>query len=602
MPISSPRRLNIALVLVCLLAWTAMAGVALRAQTTDDNGGVRVGALDANVSVVRNVIDPQVVLADGKLLAAAWVTGNDGVSQLTLLRFDPDGSVDPGFDASALALRWVSMLKLQPDGKLLAAGQFGPDPNAGLVFDDGSNDPLNDLTVIVTQPDPVKLVRLNADGSIDVSFAAVEYAFDQPGLLQPLADGKTLVGRTLTDDNGVSQYELRRLNADGSADLGFNASLPVGASLDDLQVQPDGKLLVSLNTYGVETEENTSQLIRLNADGSTDAGFQPVTQSPGLIDSFALLPDGKVFAVLLPDSADDEVSPSYFARFNADGSPDAGFAQGSKADGAVIAIYSQPGGKTLLAGYFTTINGVARQNVARLNADGSLDESFDPLGGIDGLFFASLVHWADGGFAIGYNLDGNRPSVVLRFNAASSLLSSRNLDSGDSISQLLARPDGGVYADVYTIETLEDVVTLENDFPGGFAPPPGGGVSVVVRDNLPVVSLKAIRSEAYSGSAAKGKFLLTRTGDLSRDLYVDYTVQGSAVGGQDYQTLKGRRIIKAGKASAKIKIKPVGERYGQVAAGKATIKLTLMPGSDYSVTAPTSARVKILSTPATPSQ
>jgi len=44
----------------------------------------------------------------------------------------------------------------------------------------------------------------------------------------------------------------------------------------------------------------------------------------------------------------------------------------------VEAVLVQPDGKILLTGVFERVNGVARPRVARLNADGSLDTSFDP--------------------------------------------------------------------------------------------------------------------------------------------------------------------------------------------------------------------------------
>ena len=47
-------------------------------------------------------------------------------------------------------------------------------------------------------------------------------------------------------------------------------------------------------------------------------------------------------------------------------------------EGDVFSVSLQPNGKIVIGGDFTGINGVARSNVARLNRDGSLDESFDP--------------------------------------------------------------------------------------------------------------------------------------------------------------------------------------------------------------------------------
>ena len=44
----------------------------------------------------------------------------------------------------------------------------------------------------------------------------------------------------------------------------------------------------------------------------------------------------------------------------------------------VGAMAMQPDGKIIIGGYFTSVLGVPRSNVARLNTDGTLDAGFDP--------------------------------------------------------------------------------------------------------------------------------------------------------------------------------------------------------------------------------
>ena len=45
---------------------------------------------------------------------------------------------------------------------------------------------------------------------------------------------------------------------------------------------------------------------------------------------------------------------------------------------AVFATAVQPDGKTIIAGTFSSVLGQARTNIARLNADGTLDAGFNP--------------------------------------------------------------------------------------------------------------------------------------------------------------------------------------------------------------------------------
>ena len=64
----------------------------------------------------------------------------------------------------------------------------------------------------------------------------------------------------------------------------------------------------------------------------------------------------------------------------------------------ISATAAQPDGKTILVGFFTSVFGVARSNVARLNADGTLDTSFDPKA--NGAVYSVAVQ-ADGKVLLG---------------------------------------------------------------------------------------------------------------------------------------------------------------------------------------------------------
>src|ERR1700730_3882041 len=74
---------------------------------------------------------------------------------------------------------------------------------------------------------------------------------------------------------------------------------------------------------------------------------------------------------------------SALAAIETDGTLDPLFNPGAFTNGEVDAAILQPDGKLLIAGHFTKVNGVTRQSVARLNADGTLDLTFDPGDGPD---------------------------------------------------------------------------------------------------------------------------------------------------------------------------------------------------------------------------
>ncbi len=106
----------------------------------------------------------------------------------------------------------------------------------------------------------------------------------------------------------------------------------------------------------------------------------------------------------------------------------------------------------------------------------------------------------------------------------------------------------------------------------------------------PTITAAVSNPNTSPGSAVPGEITLTRTGDTNTELVVNYVVKGSAVNGQDYQTLKGTKKFKAGKASVKIRVIPTGGFTGTTKA----VKFTLQPGSGYTVGTTETLKVKII--------
>src|SRR6266436_3177250 len=81
------------------------------------------------------------------------------------------------------------------------------------------------------------------------------------------------------------------------------------------------------------------------------------------------------------------------ARLNADGTLDSGFQDGlSGTDNWVDSVAVQSDGNVLIGGAFTAVNGVSRNGIARLNADGTLDSSFqNGLSGANGIVLSVAV-------------------------------------------------------------------------------------------------------------------------------------------------------------------------------------------------------------------
>ena len=105
------------------------------------------------------------------------------------------------------------------------------------------------------------------------------------------------------------------------------------------------------------------------------------------------------------------------------------------------------------------------------------------------------------------------------------------------------------------------------------------------------ISLTASVASANANEGVDGSFLLTLSAAQSTDIFVNLQIKGTAINGADYTLLKTTKKIKAGKTSKPINVIPVDESF--YAGGKKTVKITLLPGTGYTVGGTTTAKVKI---------
>ncbi|MCC6821522.1 MAG: immunoglobulin domain-containing protein [Verrucomicrobia subdivision 3 bacterium] len=194
--------------------------------------------------------------------------------------------------------------------------------------------------------------------------------------LQP--DGRLLIGGDFTAvNNSSSRSRLARLFADGALDSSFlNAGAGVSDTIWCLAIQADGRIVIGGN-FTTVTGTPRNRVARLNSNGTVDGSFIPTNTINISVLAVAAQSDNKV---IIGGNFSGGAFPSWNARLNADGTTDTAFS--SVPNGAVNAIAVQTDGKILIGGAFTTVNGVARNRIARLNTDGSLDNTF--LNGLTG--------------------------------------------------------------------------------------------------------------------------------------------------------------------------------------------------------------------------
>lgn len=295
--------------------------------------------------------------SDGKILIGGDFTSYNGTEVNRIARLNGDGSLDGSFNPGTGATGSVQGIAIQPDGKILIGGNFTS---------------YNGTSVN-------RIVRLNADGSIDAGFnlgtGPNSSVFSI--ILQP--DGKILIGGNFTSYNGTPISRIARLNADGSLDTSFNPGTGFNNSTLSIALQPDGKILVGGN-FTSYNQIPRNYLTRLNADGTLDTSFDPGTVAILTVNAVALQQDGKV----LIGGSFISVNQSTFhriGRLNSDGTMDTSFIPGTAVNNTVLSITPQPDGKILIGGVFNAYGSTSRNRIARLNADGTLDSSFNPGSG-----------------------------------------------------------------------------------------------------------------------------------------------------------------------------------------------------------------------------
>ena len=243
--------------------------------------------------------------ADGKIVVGGFATNASGNLDLAVARFDAAGSLDPGFGTGGKmtvdyfgSTDQANGVAIQTDGKIVLAGTAW-----GYLTSD------SDYVVI----------RLNADGSVDVAFGTggttmISFAaHDEGNAVSIQTDGKIVVGGAAgTDSMLTSDFGLARLDTNGNLDPGFGTAGKVTtdffSALDrgnDILIQPDGKIVAvgDINPDTIDIEAHVDfGVARYDASGVLDGTFGSggkVVTDFGNIDSaagVAFTPDCKIVA------------------------------------------------------------------------------------------------------------------------------------------------------------------------------------------------------------------------------------------------------------------------------------------------------------------
>jgi uncharacterized delta-60 repeat protein len=401
---------------------------------------------------------------DGKIIIANFFSAVGGVSRpASLARLNSDGSLDASFDpgrgisfdgsddgnGNATFPGLVYALILQPDGKVVVMGQFffiitGPGTNVARSC----------------------IARFNSDGTFDSSYNPGAGAVHSAGTFNTFVfhaarqnlganAGKIVISGTFDSFDGHPVPSLARMNADGSFDATFTPGSGADETTSGVFVQADDQIL-AFGYFDSFSGVARHSIVRLNATtGIVDSGFSTEEfqgyNYDGLVSAMAQQANGKLIATGEFHSVGAAIANNV-ARLETNGALDQSFSgtgAGPSAEEIDTALVRPSDGKIFLGGYFSDFGGQVRGNMAWANPDGSVDNSFAGLGGATEYQpnIWTVATQADGKVVmtgVFSSYDGVPHNNVLRLNPDGTVDSSFDVQTDRSTRALLIQPDGKI--------------------------------------------------------------------------------------------------------------------------------------------------------------
>jgi len=465
---------------------------------------------------------------DGKIIIGGFFTGYDGNAAAPdyVARLNANGTLDTSFNpGGAGADGAVYAIALQPDGKILIAGFFH--------------------TYNGNAATPKYVARLNANGTLDTSFnpgGAGPSSLVYDIAVQP--DGKIIIVGLFDAYNGdaAASDNVARLNANGTLDTTFNyGGAGTNFTVDTLAVQTDGKIIIVGNFTSYNGDPAVADnIIRLGHDGTLDPTFNPGgAGTDGVVHAVAVQPNGKILVGgFFHTYNGDAAAPDHIVRLNANGTLDTSFNPGGLgADSSVFAVAVQPDGKIIIGGGFTGYNGNAGANdrVAWLHATGTLDTSFNPGGAGASSSVLEVIVQPDGKILIGGGFNGYNDALsigIARLNGALFATWPAGDDSPKTV--LLPIVNDAIDEDDETLNLALSILA------GGatLGSPAASALTIVDNETQPKLSINSVTVAEENIGSRNAVFTVNLSGASSRPVTVEYqTVNATAVAPDDYTAI-----------------------------------------------------------------
>lgn len=379
--------------------------------------------------------DAVVLQPDGKLVVLAG---------LNLARFNSDGSFDASFGTggsvpapfNGVFGEEARDVALQPDGRILVAGST--------------------RTAATTIDYDFAVRRFESNGAVDASFGTggmvtVDFAgrADQAHRVALQPDGKIVVGGHagfVDGTNLVNSFAVVRLNADGSLDTTFagdgSTTALGGTSLSTAMVlTPDGKIVLGGRNGSDGAAITDLGLVRWGADGRLDSnadsdpdvafgvdesgiGVDDLLGGDDNVADLIIDASGQIRGALTSRQAGAYtfMLAAFAETFGDSGGRPPAFLFTSvdigEGDDVGSALVQQPDGKFVLAGRVANGRASGDFGIVRFNADASVDTDF----GDDGVVRVDFFGGIDGAYDVLLQPDGKIVAVGAVRNGSSNVL------------------------------------------------------------------------------------------------------------------------------------------------------------------------------------
>ena len=326
-----------------------------RLAKIDENGVLDIGFLTPGVGFDNSVLKILSLENNASIVVGSFLKFNGNIAS-RIVRLLEDGSSDINFNAVEKgANNTIRAAIRQNDSKIIIAGNFTT----------YNNNLIN------------RICRILPNGGFDATFNIGTAANNIIYAVAIQSDQKIIVAGNFTKFNGETVGRIIRLNSDGSIDGGFNAGLGAEASIEALEIQPDGKILIG-GRFVMFNGTSSPHIIRLNPDGSIDTNFIIDNGFDKNVYNIALQSDNKI-VVGGSFLTYKGISQKRIARLLPNGTLDLSFVSGTGfSKGDVRTILIQPNDKILIGGTFSgTFNGYPSLRIIRLLPEGNRDTTFE---------------------------------------------------------------------------------------------------------------------------------------------------------------------------------------------------------------------------------